>query len=302
MAVMGGTNGIIQLRHQDFKERLLIVAGMSRAGTTFLYHNLQKHPGIFVPRRKEICYFAHHFDKGPDWYLSHYNGLKPHQLALDICGLYFLNSTALERIRDFNPRARIIIGVRDPLDWIFSLYAQYKNNFEVPPFAQFLQGCTIRREGVEIQLSFERGAIKAALQAYRQAFGESLLLYHFPLLGNDALTLLQAIESFAGLPAHFQPGNFTDRKVNARGQKRSTLVYRFLLIPGMANLISRIIPRPLLFAMRRRVETSSGNHGSATPSDPIPEELEMVRQQFAEDQRFVEELFARKPILMDHSQ
>ena len=50
----------------------VVMVGMSRAGTSFMYHNLQKHPGLFLPSRKEIGYFAHHHNQGQSWYKEFY--------------------------------------------------------------------------------------------------------------------------------------------------------------------------------------------------------------------------------------
>ncbi|MBN2757956.1 MAG: hypothetical protein JXR51_12320 [Bacteroidales bacterium] len=41
---------------------------MPRAGTTFMYHYLQKHPEVFLPYRKEIQYFDLNYSEGENWY------------------------------------------------------------------------------------------------------------------------------------------------------------------------------------------------------------------------------------------
>ena len=51
----------------------IIMVGMSRAGTSFMYHNLQKPPQIFVPARKELCYFAQNFSNKQEWYESFFS-------------------------------------------------------------------------------------------------------------------------------------------------------------------------------------------------------------------------------------
>ena len=129
------------------KNQIIIIAGMSRAGTTFLYHNLQKHPQVFIPPRKECGYFSYHYDRKHDWYLNFFKGINPDQISFDISGMYFIDSRFIERILKFNPTAKVILGVRDPITWIFSLYEQYTQNFKVPPFSKFLDGCSIKREG-----------------------------------------------------------------------------------------------------------------------------------------------------------
>lgn len=285
----------------DLAGRLVFVAGMSRAGTTFLYHNLQKHPRIYVPARKEVCYFAQNFDEGPAWFAGFWEGMRPDQIGLDICGVYFVEPAALDRILAFDPNARVVLGIRDPVDWLISLYEQYQGNFDVPPFGRFLDGCTIRREGKTIELRFEEGMIRQTTEAYRERLGDRLLVYDFELLGRDPLRLLRAIESFAGLEGWFGPDNFTDERINARGRLRSERFDRLLQRPGIANAISRLVPRPVLLRVRSAVERVSARR-ARRPRPPReerydPADLRRLERMFADDRAYIAALFSDSPLV-----
>ena len=119
------------MKNEQIKQRLIILPGMSRTGTTFIYHNLEKHPQIFLPVRKEIGYFSHYYSKNVNWYYSFFNEINKTQKAMDICGVYFTVPESFERIVEFNENAKIIIGVRDPYTWAYSFYEQYKINFNI---------------------------------------------------------------------------------------------------------------------------------------------------------------------------
>ena len=132
---------------EDLRGRTVHVAGMSRGGTTYLYHNLQRHPQLFLPERKEICYFGHEHRKGLEWWLNFYKPIGAEQMAVDICGLYFMDEAAIGRILEFNPDAKVILSLREPKSWIYSIYEHYRTIFDVPPIEEFVRGCTWTRDG-----------------------------------------------------------------------------------------------------------------------------------------------------------
>ena len=123
-----------------------IIVGMSRAGTSFLYHNLKKHPQIFLPSRKEVCFFAHNYSKGIGWYDKFFADKQNHHIGIDICGVYFTDDLTINRIIKLKDNIKIILCVRDPYDWIYSFYEQYSTNFKMPIFNEFITaGCEIER-------------------------------------------------------------------------------------------------------------------------------------------------------------
>lgn len=114
---------------------LLVVAGMPRAGTTFLYHYLQQHPSIYLAFRKEIDYFnAHYHFKGRDWFASLFRGIKPGQIAGDLSPACWNDPQAPEWIREFNPDTKVILCLRDPAEFAVSLFRQKNHShYDVPP-------------------------------------------------------------------------------------------------------------------------------------------------------------------------
>ncbi len=98
----------------DARLRLFVVAGMPRSGTTFLYHNLQKHPALFLPFRKESNYFFVNYARGVEWYRSLYRKITPDQVGGDISPFYFMDQRAIPRIAEFSPDVKVILAVREP--------------------------------------------------------------------------------------------------------------------------------------------------------------------------------------------
>jgi hypothetical protein len=96
----------------------LFIVGSMKCGTTALYDFLAIHPGISGSKPKEIHYFTLNQSKDEAWYLSHFKENPEAQYLLEASPSYF--DTAWEediprRIQNFNPEAKIIIMIRDPL-------------------------------------------------------------------------------------------------------------------------------------------------------------------------------------------
>ena len=70
------------LQINEIKIRINFVIGMPRAGTTFLYYNLEKHPNIFLPYRKELKYFNTNYVNGEEWYINFYKEIANDEVTL----------------------------------------------------------------------------------------------------------------------------------------------------------------------------------------------------------------------------
>lgn len=132
-----------------------IVVGAAKSGTTSLYADLGNHPYV-VPcvtsdalflGTKEVHYFDYNFDRGRDWYRSHFPLERDRAAFAAEHGRPFLTGEASpsyishlwapERIRQALPAVRLIAVLRDPVERAYSHFAMS------------------RREGVEPLESFE---------------------------------------------------------------------------------------------------------------------------------------------------
>lgn len=112
-----------------------IIAGAQKCGTTALHHFLSKHPKVIGSDPKELDFFNYdvNFNKGFEYYHSHFPKPKLHQLR----GFKFFEATpsyvndrnvheTIDRMSKYNPKIKIIISVRDPIKRAYSAWQMYR--------------------------------------------------------------------------------------------------------------------------------------------------------------------------------
>lgn len=107
-------------------ERLdFIVPGAQKSGTTALHHFLKNHPQIALPDRQELHFFDDEeiFARGPvDYELlhRHFAPIKGSKPAGEVTPSYLYWQPAMERVHAYNPRIKLIILLRNPIDRAFA--------------------------------------------------------------------------------------------------------------------------------------------------------------------------------------
>ena len=119
-----------QLRLPDF-----FIIGAAKAGTTSLYDMLARHPGVFLPSRKEPEFFARDdlYAEGIENYAWMFDPARPDQLTGEGSTLYSLSplfpDTASRIVRHV-PQARFIYVLRHPVERAYSFYIQLVKNYQ----------------------------------------------------------------------------------------------------------------------------------------------------------------------------
>ena len=102
-----------------------VVLGQGKAGTSLIYAVFGRHPDVGLSQPKELLFFNLHFDRGLEWYLSHFAHIPPQTPCIgEICPAY-LDPEAVERIHaTLGPEARMIYVLRHPIEQAYSRYLQ----------------------------------------------------------------------------------------------------------------------------------------------------------------------------------
>ena len=108
------------------------IVGTPKSGTTSLFHYLQEHPEVFLPELKEPHFFSCPEVKNTYYktkivdskqeYLDLYQERESYKAVGDLSSSYLFNKETPKRIHQFNPYAKIIIVLRNPVDRALSHY------------------------------------------------------------------------------------------------------------------------------------------------------------------------------------
>lgn len=105
------------------------IVGAPKCGTTSLYAYLNGHPNVFLPTRKEPTYWCADFPgfRGVTEsaeYLDLFSAAADrHRAVGEASTLYFYSREAPRGIQTFNPDAKIVIMLRNPLEVVHSWHA-----------------------------------------------------------------------------------------------------------------------------------------------------------------------------------
>ena len=108
----------------------LFIVGAPKSGTTFLYHYLKQHPDIYFPNFKEPHFFGSDLIRRNGAYnlsLEEYQDLfkTDKKIIGEASTFYIFSKNAPEEIYNFNPKAKIIIMLRDLVDLVHSVHSQF---------------------------------------------------------------------------------------------------------------------------------------------------------------------------------
>lgn len=213
----------------------LFVIGAMKCGTTSLHEYLNTHPQIAMSQEKEPGYFVEELTlhRGEDWYL----GLFDQDARYRYVGESSTQYTMLpkfkgvsERIFRFNPHARLIYIMRNPLERTLSHYwhavrvrNQQDGGGEPRPLL------TAMREQPRY-LDFSDYAMQ--LKPYLERFGrDSLYTLTFESLAADPQRELDSIYHWLDLPSH----PLGEQASQAHNQKPKELT-----VPSGTGLLYRI--------------------------------------------------------------
>lgn len=249
--------------------------GFPKSGTTSIYNSLATHPQVLAPRRKEPGDWEHlqHFDgDGAEEYLALYDATSDRPVIIDGTTRYSLNPDAAHGIKSFSPDAKIIIGIREPLSYLYSMAFQIEKNTGIA-------------RDLAVDLATEktkrwtRIRYVETVQSYFDAFGrENVLVFTHDELRSSQMQLLKRIVLFLGLdpehPMDAVVSNVSKRpKTGLHGALYKTLVLSDASIKIRTQLKrSKFLKETLFPAMRTKLEKATIETGGVRKK--LPPDLE----------------------------
>jgi hypothetical protein len=190
----------------------LFIAGVQKAGTTSLYSHLAAHRQLAAGEEKELHFFD---DERIDWTTPDYDALhrrfplsRNGRLRFDATPIYLFWPPALARIRRYNPDARFIVLVREPIARAHSAWAmEVRRGVERLSFSRAIRDGRDRlplhertapawREFSYVERGFYGQQVASALALFPR---ERFLFLRSADLHDDHRRVLRDVSDFLGL-------------------------------------------------------------------------------------------------------
>lgn len=288
------------------------ILGAPKCGTTALSEYLRRHPRVFVSTPKEPHYFCEDFDyyyapgeRTEEHYLRLFADADESHLAVGEASVWYLYSrTAARNIMEFDPAARIVVMVRNPVELVPSLHSQLTYMLDEtepdPAVAWELQEARARGEGLPSTVRVpgflqygEAARLGAQVRRVMEVVPrEQLKVLVFDDLRADTGAVYRDTLEFLGVP---DDGRSEFPRVNENKVHRTAAVARFTQRPPTALVaVARGVKRVtgverlgVLDRVRRR------NREVTRREEISPEFAQVLRDHFRDDVGELGELIGR---------
>ena len=237
------------------------IVGAPKAGTTSLYHYLNEHSEIEMSSQKEPDFFSDqslqkqklYYDKNRIDTIEKYNSLFERDdviLRGDSSVSYLFYEDVPHKIITYNPDAKIIIMLRNPIDRAFSHYLMdYSLGLISESFETIIQKQSKHKNAnlfyqQYIQVSEYSKQIKRYLEVFSK---ENIHFIDYEDFKNDTSDVVSSVFLFLGVNDDFQP--YLKKKYNTYTAPKNSLiryVYSFVACRKMvANILSKNLTKTI---------------------------------------------------------
>lgn len=267
------------MRKPDF-----FIVGAPKCGTTAMQDYLSQHPEIYMPKRKELHFFGRDLRFSYERlvekeYLSYFKNATNEKRVGEASVWYLYSKLAAREIKEFNPCAKIIIMLRNPVDVLYSLHSQflYGGNEDIIDFRVALAAEEDRKRGFRIPKTaylieglYYSKVVRFSEQVnrYFDVFGrDSVFLIIFDDFESITVKVFKDTLRFLDVEAEFQP-NF--QIVNPNKKIRSEFIGKNLILnpPRIFRTFKIIVPRLIRESLLESVKRYNTKYERRPSLDP----------------------------------
>lgn len=289
------------------------IIGAPKCGTTALAEYLSRHPDIFMAKKEmhhfgaDLHFGAQIFRRQEGAYLAEFEAWNGQLLAGEASVWYLYSQQAAAEIKAFNPKARIIIMLREPAEMLYSLYYQFRldGNEHLPTFEEALAAEMDRRAGRRVTRTtyFGQGLYYRQVASYTEQicryielFGrEQVHVVIYDDFAADTAATYGKVLEFLGLEVKQCMNSF--HVINPAQAARSPFLRSIMsdpLVRGTAVAMHSWLPQPL-FAVLQKIEARlmqfNFQPAKRPPLDPALRRR--IEQEFAPEIMRLSELLGR---------
>lgn len=289
------------------------IVGAPKSATTAMDSYLNQHPEVHMATKKELHYFGTDLNFLPPsqnfktiprtedelrYYLSFFDCIDNTKATGESSVWYLHSQTAALEIKDFNPDAKVIIMLRNPVDLLYALHSEFlwDANEDIDDFMMALAAESARKLGRNLPKSmhfreglYYREVIKFYTQVkrYLDVFtaDQVLVLVYEDFAYNPHDTYIRVLE-FLGVSTSFVP---EFQRVNANKKVKNKYLHNSLwkpprLIKAVGKLIPSSLRSKVIFQLRML-------NTQYTPRPKLdPEDRSQLLQEFRPEIESLQEL------------
>lgn len=283
------------------------IVGAPKCGTTAMANYLNQHPQIFMPIVKEPDFFGSDL-RGVRYTNDLNTYLKLFAAGHDkLCGegstAYLISTCAAREIYEFNPEAKIIILIRNPVDMLYSLHNQmvFSGGENIEDFRLALAAEPDRKQGNRIPhicaqpealFYTENAYLSVQIQRYLEVFGwEQVHIIVFDDLKDDTARVYRRTLEFLGVDPTFQ-ADF--KVVNSSKYIRSKALRFFFSNPLLRDIRKPLLANIPLYLRRSisfKIKEMNTRYQARPPMDALLQR--QLQQEFADEVRQLSALIGR---------
>jgi hypothetical protein len=272
----------------------LFFIGLGKTGSTALYRSFQEHPNIFVPDQKELHYFAKDLNRkrekiltekrmkffNPSWEacIDHFESSSNQMYRADMSPDYYYSEVSPQAIEEFNPEAKIIVGLRHPIRWIQSAHLELlSNGYEtLEDINKAIERESYRKERVtsangkrEASVLYYQDHIRYAdhFERWYELFDEDqIFVYLYEHLRDNPKSVLLNLTKFLGLTRNLEP---IERDINPTTEPSSLFFLKQLKDSYIGSLVGNALPRNVKQKTGQLIDSMSLTKGEKKKLSPV---------------------------------
>jgi hypothetical protein len=230
------------------------IVGAPKCGTTSLHEYLQRHPDVYMPFYKEPHYFGSdligsrfmQFRNKPNKYLNLFRDVRTEIRIGESSPWYLVSKNAAKEIKAYDPNAKIIMLLRNPVDMMYSMWSQfrYSGNEQIEIFEDALAAEPDRKQGKQIRRAAhcitglfyrEMASYTKQVQRYFDVFGrDNVKVIIFDDFKSDTAGVYRDVLEYLELDSQFTT-NFD--VVNPNKDVRVEWLQKLILSTGFSLML-----------------------------------------------------------------
>lgn len=241
----------------------IFIVGAPKAGTTSLYHYLAEHPEVFMSKIKETNYFTYQQIEAQGLYYD----ATPVRSEKDYCALFaaaqgekvvgeasvsylFYPGTA-KKIHAYNPDAKIIMVLRNPVERAFSHYLMDQRLGLVDvSFWEIISNP--KKYPMHYQQYVQLGDYYEQCQEYIDVFGsENVKIFTYESIKSELESVVKNLYDFIDVDSNYSAD--ITRVHNPYSAPKNALVMYFYKLKSLRGWMRKLLPTKLVQVIRTRL-------------------------------------------------